>query len=158
MARQVTAMDVTSPAFQDGGRIPVKYTADGDDMSPAINWSHAPEGTGQFVLICDDPDAPSGTFTHWVIYGIYGNKTGLPEGVPQIEELDDRSMQGVNSFGKIGYGGPAPPKGKPHRYIFKLYALDARMDLPAGIAKDKLLKAMEGHVIAEGTLTGLYGR
>jgi len=158
MARQVTALEVTSTAFKDGDRIPVKYTGDGDDISPPLNWSHGTGNISEFAIICDDPDAPSGVFTHWVIYGIPGGYTGLPDGVPQVAELDDRSMQGKNSFGNIGYNGPAPPKGKPHHYNFTVYALDAKMDLPSGITKSQLLAAMKGHVIAQGTLTGLYAR
>lgn len=157
MATQVTAMEVSSPAFQDGGRIPAKYTADGDDMSPPLNWSPAP-GVSEYALICDDPDAPSGVFTHWVIYNLPSGYTGLPEGVSQEQDLPDGSMQGVNSMGKIGYNGPAPPPGKPHHYNFTVYALDVKMDLPPGITKNELLTAMKGHIISQGKLTGLYGR
>lgn len=157
MATQVMALEVTSPAFKDGERIPVKYTADGDDMSPPLNWSQV-SGVREQVLICDDPDAPGGTFTHWIMYNIPSGFTSLPAGVRQEEELDNGAVQTLNSFGKIGYNGPAPPKGKPHRYIFHLYALDVKMDLPSGITKEQLLEAMKGHVIAEGTLTGMYGR
>jgi len=158
MECNATMLNVTSPAFPDGGRIPVRYTADGDDLSPPLSWSHAPAGTSEFALICEDPDAPGGTFTHWVIYDIPSNYDHLDDGMMQVAELDNGAMQGKNSFGKIGYGGPAPPRGKPHHYIFRIYALDAKLDLPAGIAKDELLKAMQGHIMAEGCLTGLYGR
>ena len=157
MAVQVTLINVTSPAFDQGDRIPVKYTADGVDMSPPLNWPHVRE-VSKWALICEDPDAPSGTFTHWVMYNIPGSYTGLPDGVTQQEELSDGSMQGRNSFGKIGYNGPAPPPGKPHHYNFRVYGLDAHLDLPPGITKNELETAMKGHVIAEGTLTGLYGR
>lgn len=157
MAVQVTALEVTSPAFKDGEKIPVKYTADGDDMSPPLNWTMA-SGVSEWAVICDDPDAPSGTFTHWVMYSIPSGYTGLPAGITQDRELDDGSMQGKNSFGKIGYGGPSPPPGKPHHYHFTVYAMDAKMDLPPGISKSELLDAMKGHIIAQGTLTGIYGR
>lgn len=157
MALQVMTIEVTSPAFKDGDRMPVKYTADGDDMSPPLNWPQV-SGVREWTLICDDPDAPGGTFTHWVMYNIPSGYTGLPDGITQDRQLDDGSMQGMTSFGKIGYGGPSPPPGKPHRYIFKVYALDAKMDLPPGITKQQLLDAMKGHVIAEGSLTGMYGR
>lgn len=151
-------MEVTSGAFRDGEMIPVKHTGDGDDASPPLAWSGAPANVGGYALICDDPDAPMGTFTHWVIYGIPGDATGLSEGVPQVKVLDNGAMQGKNGFGKIGYGGPAPPAGSPHRYRFHVYALDAKPDLPAGISKGDLLKAIKGHVIAEGELTGIYKR
>jgi Raf kinase inhibitor-like YbhB/YbcL family protein len=151
-------LDVTSPAFKDNQRIPVKYTADGDDMSPPLKWADRPEGVTEYALIVEDPDAPGGTFTHWVIYGIPGSYDHLDDGVPQVEELDNGAMQGPNSMGKIGYMGPSPPKGKPHRYIFTLYALDAKLDLPAGITKEELRNAMQGHIISEGKVTGIYGR
>ncbi|HEY3272905.1 MAG TPA: YbhB/YbcL family Raf kinase inhibitor-like protein [Methanocella sp.] len=151
-------MDVTSPAFKDNERIPVKFTADGDDMSPPLKWADRPEGVTEYALIVEDPDAPGGTFTHWVIYGIPGSYDHLDDGVPQVEELDNGAMQGPNSMGKPGYMGPSPPKGKPHRYIFTLYALDAKLDLPAGISKDDLRKAIQGHIISEGQITGIYGR
>jgi Raf kinase inhibitor-like YbhB/YbcL family protein len=151
-------LNVISPAFKDNEWIPVRYTADGDDMSPPLRWSDIPEGVVEYALIADDPDAPRGTFTHWVIYGIPGSYDHLDDGVTQVSELDNGAMQGKNSAGGIGYMGPSPPKGKPHRYIFTVYALDAKLDLPAGITKDELKKAIQGHIISEGKLTGLYGR
>lgn len=158
MEQMTYQLSVTSPAFKDNQRIPVKYTADGDDMSPPLKWADIPEGVAEYALIVDDPDAPGGVFTHWVIYGIPGSYDHLDSGVPQVEELDNGAMQGLNTRGKPGYMGPSPPKGKPHRYIFTLYALDAKLDLPAGISKDDLKKAMQGHIISEGKLTGIYGR
>jgi Raf kinase inhibitor-like YbhB/YbcL family protein len=158
MKQTCTMLNVTSPAFKDGGRIPVKYTADGDDMSPPLSWSCAPPDVAEYVVTAQDPDAPGGTFTHWVIYRIPGNYDHLDEGIMQVSELDNGAMQGMTSFGKVGYGGPSPPKGKPHRYIFTVYALSASPDLPAGITIDQLFKAIQGNVIAEGSLTGLYGR
>ena len=151
------ALEVTSPAFKDGERIPVKYTADGDDMSPPLSWSRA-ENVSEYVLICDDPDAPGGTFTHWIMYNIPSGFTSLPAGVRQEEEPDYGAIQTKNSMGNVGYNGPSPPPGKPHHYIFKLYALDAKLNLTPGMTKNQLLTAMKGHVIAEGNLTGMYGR
>jgi Raf kinase inhibitor-like YbhB/YbcL family protein len=158
MQAKVKLLDVTSPAFGDNDRIPVRYTADGDDMSPPLRWQGAPEGVAEYAVICEDPDAPHGTFIHWVIYNIPGNYDHLDDGIMQVSELDNGAMQGKNSFGKFGYGGPAPPKGKPHRYEFKVYALGAKLDLPAGITRDELVKAMDGYVVAKGKLTGLYSR
>jgi Raf kinase inhibitor-like YbhB/YbcL family protein len=158
MEQMTYQLSVTSPAFKDNERIPVKYTADGDDMSPPLKWAEIPDGVAEYALIVDDPDAPGGVFTHWVIYGLPGSYDHLDDGVPQVEELDNGAMQGPNSMDKIGYMGPSPPKGKPHRYIFTMYALDAKIDLPAGITKDELRKAVQGHIISEGKLTGIYGR
>jgi Raf kinase inhibitor-like YbhB/YbcL family protein len=158
MQAKVKLLDVTSPAFGDNDRIPVRYTADGDDMSPPLRWQGAPEGVAEYAVICEDPDAPHGTFIHWVIYNIPGNYDHLDDGIMQVSELDNGAMQGKNSFGKFGYGGPAPPKGKPHRYEFKVYALGAKLDLPTGITRDELVKAMDGYVVAKGKLTGLYSR
>ncbi len=158
MESKVKLLEVTSPAFEDNDRIPVRYTADGDDMSPPLRWQGAPEGVAEYAVICEDPDAPGGIFTHWVIYNIPAGYDHLDDGIMQVSELDNGAMQGKNSFGKIGYGGPSPPKGKPHHYIFTVYELDAKLDLPAEITKDELRKAMEGHIISQGKLTGLYGR
>jgi Raf kinase inhibitor-like YbhB/YbcL family protein len=149
---------VSSPAFTEGDRIPVAHTADGNDVSPELRWSGAPQNSKSFVLICEDPDAPRGTWTHWVLFNIPADKTSLAQGVAKEKELPDGSRQGKNDFGKIGYGGPSPPKGKPHRYFFKLYALDAKLDLPAGATRQQVLDAIKGHVVAEGQLMGLYGR
>lgn len=158
MVIQVSALELSSNSFRNGKRIPAKYTADGDNMSPSVYWSSAPPETSEFALICDDPDAIGGTFTHWAIYSIPAPYEGLHDGVPQVQELDNLVMQGLNSAGKIGYTGPAPPPGKVHHYRFHVYALDARLGLPAGITKMELLAAMRGHVIAEGEIVGLYGR
>ncbi len=158
MHAKVTQLYVTSPAFGDGGRVPVRYTADGDNTSPPLRWSRAPPGVVEYAIICEDPDAPRGTYTHWVIYGIPGSYDHLDEGVTQVSELDNGAMQGKNSDEGIGYTGPSPPPGKPHRYEFKVYALSARLDLPAGINKEDLRKAMDGYVVAKGKLTGLYSR
>jgi len=152
------SIQVSSPAFAEGDRIPVKHTADGDDVSPELRWSGAPPNTKSFALVCEDPDAPRGNWTHWVLFNIPADKTNLAEGVSKEKELPDGARQGKNDFGKIGYGGPSPPKGKPHRYFFKLYALDTKLDLPAGATRQQVLDAIKGHVLAEGQLMGLYGR
>jgi len=151
-------IELTSTAFQEGDSIPERYTGDGNDASPPLRWSEPPQGTKSFALVCDDPDAPRGTWVHWVLYNLPATTTNLPEGVPAKGEVEGGGRQGKNDFDNLGYGGPAPPKGKPHRYFFKVYALDATPDLPAGTTKAKLLEAMKGHVLAEGQLMGKYGR
>jgi Raf kinase inhibitor-like YbhB/YbcL family protein len=153
------ALQVSSAVFDAGGTIPEKYTCDGDDVSPPLAWGGVPGGTQSFALIVDDPDAPSGIFTHWVLFNLPAQATGLPEGVPAQATLDDGARQGTNSFRKPGYGGPCPPRGHgTHRYFFKLYALDAMLDLDAGATKEDLTGAMQGHVLAEGELMGRYAR
>jgi Raf kinase inhibitor-like YbhB/YbcL family protein len=151
-------MHMTSPAFTEGERIPVKHTADGADVSPELRWGDIPPNTQSFALVCEDPDAPRGTWTHWVAFNIPADKTILAEGVPAEKELADSCRQGKNDFGNVGYGGPSPPKGKPHRYFFKLYALDTKLSLPASATRQQLLDAIKGHVLAEGQLMGQYGR
>jgi Raf kinase inhibitor-like YbhB/YbcL family protein len=151
-------LEVTSTAFQSGATIPREYTGDGADRSPPLRWSEPPSGTKSLALICEDPDAPRGTWVHWVLFNLPAQERGLEEGVPREDVLGNGAKQGKNDFGKIGYGGPAPPKGKPHRYFFKLYALDTPLDLPAGATKAQLLEVMRGHVLADGQLMGIYGR
>jgi Raf kinase inhibitor-like YbhB/YbcL family protein len=152
------SIDLTSTAFQPGADIPKQYTGDGADRSPTLKWSEPPSGTKSLALICDDPDAPRGTWVHWVLFNLPSQTRELEEGVPTKETLANGAKQGKNDFGKIGYGGPAPPKGKPHRYFFKLYALDVAVDLPAGASKSQLTDAMKGHILAEGQLMGNYKR
>ncbi|NPV13662.1 YbhB/YbcL family Raf kinase inhibitor-like protein [candidate division WOR-3 bacterium] len=154
----VPKMQLFSPAFAPETEIPVRYTGDGEDISPELVWDSVPDGVKSFALICSDPDAPIGTFVHWVIYNIPGVVRRLPEGVVNKEQLDDGTKQGVNSFQRIGYNGPKPPPGKPHRYIFQLYALDTILDLPPGASVGKLQEAMTGHIRAEARLVGIYGR
>jgi len=146
-----------SSAFTQGGGIPAVYTCDGDDVSPPLRWGLAPEGTACYALLCEDPDAPGGTWVHWVVYDIPGDRTSLPQGVEAAEELEDGTLQGTNSWGRIGYGGPCPPSGT-HRYYFRLYALDSRLGLAAGADADGLRHAMEGHILAEAELMGRYSR
>ncbi len=151
------SIGLTSTAFEHGATIPKKYTGDGADTSPPLRWDAPPAGTKSLAVICDDPDAPFGTWVHWVLFNLSAEARELPEGVPTKEQLEG-ARQGKNDFGKIGYGGPAPPAGKPHRYFFKLYALDKTLELPAGATKAQAVAAMKGHVLAEGRLMGTYGR
>ncbi len=151
-------MTISSSAFKEGQRIPDEYTAAGKNISPPLSWSSAPAGTQSFALICDDPDAPVGTWIHWVIYNIPGTEHALAENLPPQETLPDGAAQGVNSWSKVGYGGPAPPPGKTHRYFFKLYALDKKLSLAPRANKAQLLAAMIGHIVAEGQTMGTYSR
>ena len=150
-------MEIKSSAFGNGKSIPSKYTCDGADFSPPLEWSESPAGTKSFALICDDPDAPMGTWVHWVIYDIPSATTMLAEGISREKELPGGGIQGINDFRRIGYGGPCPPGGT-HRYFFKLFALDAMLSLKPGITKDQLLKAMRGHILAEAQTMGTYRR
>ena len=149
--------ELMSPVFVAGEAIPLKYTCDGDDVSPPLAWSDPPAGTQSFALICDDPDAPVGTWVHWVLYDLPADARELPEAVPSDAELPDGGRQGNNSWPRIGYGGPCPPSGS-HRYFFKLYALDTVLGLDAGATKKELLRAVEGHVLAQVELMGTYSR
>jgi len=151
-------LEIQSSSFTQGGSIPKPNTCDGEDKSPALAWSDPPPGTRSFALIMDDPDAPGGTFVHWVAYNLPADARHLPEHVPGNDELQSGGLQGANDFPKIGYGGPCPPRGKPHRYFFKLYALDTTLNLRAGARKKDLEKEMKSHILAEGTLMGRYGR
>ena len=152
---------IESTAFKEGQVIPKKHTDDGQDLSPALTWSGLPAEAKELALICDDPDAPSAQpWVHWVIYKLPPTLTGLPEGVAKKAKLDDPAgaLHGKNSWGTLGYRGPAPPKGKVHHYHFKLYALKAVVDLPAELTKDELLKRIKDQVAAEGELIGTYQR
>ena len=151
-------LQITSTAFGEGQPIPARHAYDQQDVSPALHWSAVPAGTQSLALICDDPDAPGGTWVHWVLYDVPPAGTGLAEGQPKTLELPNGARQGVNDYKKTGYGGPCPPPGKPHRYFFKVYALDIRPDLKPGITKADLIKAMTDHVLAEGQLMGTYQR
>ena len=152
-------LTICSPAFADQDPIPRKYTGDGEDVSPPLTWTDAPAGTHSFALICDDPDAPAGTWVHWVLWNIPATETGLAEAIPpERPELPNGAIQGVNDFKKTGYGGPAPPRGPVHRYFFKLYALDRLLDLAPGAGKDALELAMSEHILASTEMVGRYGR
>lgn len=152
------ALELASSAFQPGSLIPQKFTCDGPDVSPQLRWSDLPAGTQSVSLILDDPDAPAGTWVHWVLYDLPPGVPELPEGVPPQEELPNGGRQGRNDFRKIGYGGPCPPPGPAHRYFFKLYALDAKTNLKPGATKAELERAMKGHVLAQAELIGRYKR
>jgi Raf kinase inhibitor-like YbhB/YbcL family protein len=151
-------IEVTSPAFTQGAAIPRQYTGDGADTSPPLRWTDPPAGAKSLALVCEDPDAPRGTWTHWVLFNLPADLKELKEHVPTTKDLAAGARQGTNDFGKIGYGGPAPPKGKPHRYFFKLYALDTTLDLPAGAKRQEVLDAIKGHTVAEGEVMGTYQR
>jgi Raf kinase inhibitor-like YbhB/YbcL family protein len=150
-------LKIYSSAFEDGGMIPSKYTCDGADISPPLAWSGLPEGTKSIAIINDDPDAPMGTWVHWVIYNIPPTAQGLAEDIKRVEKLPDGTLQGKNSWGRIGYGGPCPPGGT-HRYFFKIYALDKMLNLKSGATKEELLTAMKGHILAQAQFYGKYSR
>jgi Raf kinase inhibitor-like YbhB/YbcL family protein len=148
---------LTSTTFQDGGMIPTKYTCDGANVSPPLDWSGAPQTTKSLALICDDPDAPRKTWVHWVVFDLPASRTSLPENVPPQETIAGGGKQGMTDFKKIGYGGPCPPSGT-HRYFFKIYALDTELNLDSKTTKDQLLQAMKGHILAQDELMGRYKR
>jgi Raf kinase inhibitor-like YbhB/YbcL family protein len=149
---------VKCTAFEDGQTIPTRYTGDGANVSPPLTWSGVPEGTQSLVLICEDPDAPRGTWSHQVLFNLPSETRELAEGIPPQANLPNGAVQGTNDFGNPGYGGPAPPPGKPHRYFFKLFALDTRLNLKPGVKRQDVLAAQEGHVLGQGQLMGTYGR
>lgn len=152
-------MRVESPAFRDGDTIPVKYTCDGDDVSPPLRIIDPPQGVKSYVLIVEDPDAPGGTFIHWVLYNIPPGLVEIPENVPKQPEVRGIGVQGINDFGRVGYGGPCPPRTHPpHRYFFRLYALDTELNLKPRASVDDVRRLMEGHILAEASLMGRYGR
>ncbi len=155
---EVQVMKLTSSAFAEGKPIPIQYTCDGAAVSPPLVWSEIPAHTRSFALICDDPDAPGGTWVHWVIYGLPDTARELSERTATTEQLPDGARQGLNDFRRVGYGGPCPPPGTPHRYFFKLYALDADLPLKPRATKAALLRAMEGHVLGAAQLMGTYQR
>lgn len=154
----VPTMKLSSAAFREGQRIPVEYTCDGANVSPPLQWSGAPADTKSFSLICEDPDAPSGTWTHWVLYNLPATTFELPQQLPTSELLSDGVRQGMTDFHRIGCGGPCPPAGKPHRYFFKLAALDTLLQLGSPATRPMLLQAMQGHVLTEASLMGVYQR
>jgi len=155
----IMSITFESSAFADGQAIPARYTHDGKDVSPPLAWSNVPPAAVQLALIVDDPDAPVGTWDHWIVYKIPADRSDLPEGTGAAgRHVPTPLVEGRNSWGNAAWGGPAPPPGKPHHYHFKLYALDAPMDLPAGATKAQLEKAMNGHIIGKGELVGTYKR
>jgi hypothetical protein len=150
--------EISTTAFQEGKPIPKRHTGDDKDLSPPVKWTDPPAGTKSFALIADDPDAPRGTWVHWVLFNLPPDTRSLDEGIPKIESLPNGAKHGKTDFGNVGYGGPSPPKGKPHRYFFKLYALDDMLKLPARATKTDLEAAMKGHVLAEAQVMGTYQR
>jgi len=156
--KHAMAFAISSKDFQNGSEIPKKFTCDGQDVSPDLSWTDPPEGTKTLALIADDPDAPAGTWTHWVLFDVPANTKNLPEGMSKDEQLPNGGRQGRNDFRKIGYNGPCPPPGKPHRYFFKLYAVDSMVNLKPGAAKQELERALEGHAVGKAELMGRYKR
>jgi hypothetical protein len=154
----LATLELTSEAFGPQEAIPQRFTCDGEDISPPLSWSAPPDATRSFVLIMDDPDAPMGTWVHWVLFNVPSDERALPENVPAEEQLSDGSLHGKNSWGRSDYGGPCPPSGSTHRYVFKLYALDTQLDLEAGATKKQVLDAIDGHVLGYGELVGTYSR
>ncbi len=151
------SLSLISSAFTPGQSIPAKYSCTGREISPPLSWSGAPASTRSFALIVDDPDAPGGTWVHWVLFNIPPATSQLPEALPAGGSLSDGTLQGRNSSGNIGYNGPCPPSGI-HRYFFHLYALDAALSLAQGANKGELLSAMQGHILAQGELMGTFSR
>jgi hypothetical protein len=151
------SLKLTSSAFGHEQQIPQRFTCDGQDVSPPLQWADAPAGTRSFALICDDPDAPGGTWVHWIIYNIPGDFAELSDSVISGRDIEGGINQGLNSWGKVSYGGPCPPRGT-HRYFFRLYALDTMLDLKGPVDKERLLTEMEEHIVAEAELMGKYTR
>jgi hypothetical protein len=155
IAKGKATLNLTSSSFQ-AGEIPKKFTCDDAETSPALAWTAPPAGTQSLALIVVDRDAPFGSFVHWVLYDMPAGKRELPEGLPKLEQLPDGSRQGQNDFDKPGYGGPCPPGKSPHRYVFALYALDSRLNLPAGATRREVEDAMRGHILAHGEMIVRY--
>lgn len=150
-------LTVVAP-FAGGRTMERKFTCDGADVSPALQWTGVPTKTKSLVVIASDPDAPGGTFYHWVLYGLPPAVTRLGENVPKTSRLPDGARQGTNDFGRVGYGGPCPPKGPPHHYYFRVYALDSRLDLAPGMRASEVLSRISGHVLARGEAVGIFSR
>ena len=151
-------LTISSSSFSNGDPIAKKFTCDGADVSPQLSWTNAPDGTKSFALLSDDPDAPVGNWNHWTLWNLPANSSGLPENVSKDARLPDGSQQGLNDFRKTGYNGPCPPPGKPHRYYFKLFALDMKLGLKPGAGKKELEAATKGHILAQAEWMGRYGR
>ena len=149
---------VSTTSFPAGGVIPRKYTCDAQDISPELSWSGVPPRTKSFALIADDPDAPAGTWTHWLVWNIPASQHELMEAASRTHASTEQARQGQNDFHKVGYNGPCPPPGKPHRYYFKLFALDTDLDVKPGASREQLESAMKPHVLAQSEVMGRYGR
>jgi len=154
----MTTIEITSDAFGQGARIPDVYTCKGANVSPTLSFGPFPSGTQSVVVICDDPDAPSGLFTHWILYNVPKDAKHIQRGVPKKPVLIDGSRHGTNSYGRMEYSGPCAPPGKPHHYHFDVYALDILLALRAPVARKEIGNAMEGHIIGKGELIGLFSR
>jgi Raf kinase inhibitor-like YbhB/YbcL family protein len=152
------SFQLNCPRFGSGETIPREFTGDGTDHSPPLNWTDPPAGTQSFALVCEDPDAPRGTWIHWVLFNIPADQRSLEVGIPAESELPSQARHGITDFKTYGYGGPAPPPGKPHRYIFRLYALDTLLNLPPGSTRIQLTAEMNGHILGEAMLIGYYKR
>jgi Raf kinase inhibitor-like YbhB/YbcL family protein len=152
------AFQLSTKAFPVAGEIPKKFTCMGADVSPALAWTDPPQGTRSLALIMDDPDAPVGTFTHWLLYDLPATAENLPEGLAKAEEVPGGGRQGRNDFGRLGYGGPCPPPGKPHRYFFRLHALDTVLNLKPGAGRGEIERALQGHILAQAELMGTFRR
>ena len=152
------ALEIKSEGFKQKGYIPDRYSCDAQDFSPSLSWSQVPQGTKSLAIVCDDPDAPFKIWVHWVIFNIPSDVSSLEENISK-EKLNELSVvEGLNDFGRLGYNGPCPPAGKPHRYFFTLYALDTTLSLEEGVGKKELVEAMQGHILAETKVIGLYQR
>jgi len=158
MAGNLLALDLESEAFKSGGYIPDRYSCDAQDFSPSLSWADAPAATKSFALICDDPDAPFKIWVHWVIFNIPAETNNLKENITEEELSSLGAVEGSNDFGTLGYRGPCPPEGKPHRYFFKLYALDTTLELEQGATKSELIEAMQSHIVAETKIVASYQR
>ncbi len=154
----ILELTLTSAAFVMGAALPIRHTGFAEDLSPPLAWSAAPSGTVSFVVICDDPDAPAGDWVHWVLFNLPADTRELKEGIPPHQRLKNGAIQGLNDFGTVGWRGPLPPPGKPHRYVFKVYALDKRLVLGLSARKKDVEKAMAGHILAQGSLIGTFQR
>ena len=152
------SFELKSPNFKAGSTIPPEFTCVGADISPALEWNAPPANAQSFALIADDPDAPVGTWVHWVLYNLPAKTRSLSQAFPKSDRSEDGTLQGRNDFGKIGYGGPCPPPGKPHRYFFRLYALDTQLNLKPGASKKDLDRAMQSHILAETEYMGRFSR
>jgi Raf kinase inhibitor-like YbhB/YbcL family protein len=153
-----SGFEIVSAAFKEGAFIPARFSCQGDNISPALQWRNPPAGTRSFALIVDDPDAPAGTWTHWVVFNLPAQIRVMDEDAPKQDELPDGGLQGLTSFGRVGYGGPCPPPGEAHRYFFTLYALDAMLNLQSGASRPTVLAAIKGHILAEAKLMGRFKR
>jgi Raf kinase inhibitor-like YbhB/YbcL family protein len=151
-------MKIVSPAFAEGTPVPVEHTCEGSGSSPGLAWSEIPVDTRSFALVCDDPDAPRGTWVHWVLFNLPADAVELAPAVPPAPELPSGARHGINDSGNVGYGGPCPPRGRRHRYFFRLYALDCTLNLAPGVKRPDLDQAMAGHVLADATLMGTFQR